>query len=409
MTDKFEKIIAIGFLVGVVVCISIISLGSLTNKEGAILSLLLTILSVIASWIFARMYSDSQHAQAITEVKEMHNENLRTYALKAAEKVNNLSQQLNRLSVYIEEELQNTDHDSDTEALSSKEERLESTIHMIAMLKSVNDTSLSDWQGVIGEEIEEQREEQVEREEELRDLVARVERLWTENQNDGISETDVNQKINSLRKEIKVAVGSISGTHITPSRVKSKTRRTIDMNCPNCGEESSYEQRARKNSAKPIVCGGCSVALISRFNPEIDEFYIEQAGPKEELLSCPNDKCKEPFKVMLDTQSHSKTSISCDSCEKIVTIKRDVSGEALTSIAKLASSERVVDEEFINKVDELLPDQPWPKHVHKAISAKTGSSKAATQKAIRELIRRGIYKEQIDGKLYELNEVSQVK
>lgn len=51
MSNKFEKIIASGFLLGVAVCVGIISLGSLSAKEGAILSLLLTIMSVMASWI----------------------------------------------------------------------------------------------------------------------------------------------------------------------------------------------------------------------------------------------------------------------------------------------------------------------------------------------------------------------
>ncbi len=83
---KLEKNVAILLSIGVTICVLIIALGSLSAKESAILSLLLTILSVMASWIFSTIHSSSQHAEAISEVKEMHNENLRTYALKAAEK-----------------------------------------------------------------------------------------------------------------------------------------------------------------------------------------------------------------------------------------------------------------------------------------------------------------------------------
>jgi hypothetical protein len=39
------------------------------------------------------------------------------------------------------------------EALQAREERIESAIHLIRTLKSVNDTSLSDWEGVIGDEL----------------------------------------------------------------------------------------------------------------------------------------------------------------------------------------------------------------------------------------------------------------
>lgn len=404
MSDRFEKIIASVFLAGVIVCIVIISFGTLSNKEGATLSLLLTILSVIASWIFARIYAESQHEKAIAEVKELHNENLRTYALKAAEKVNNLSQQLNRLSLYIEEELQNSEYDGDSEALSAKEERLESAIHMIGMLKSINDTSLSDWQGVIGDEIEEQREEQEERAEELRTLVERVERLWSENQAESVSATDLNNKINSLRKEIKVAVGGLSGSHIPSTRTKKKVRREVETVCPNCKTSNPYVQRARKNSVKNIVCPECSVTLISRYSPEIDDFQVDQAGPKEESVYCPNGECKHPFKVMLDVQPHAKSIVACDSCGEKVGLKRKIDGSVSISVPQGNSFGGVIDEEFLDRVDELLPEQPWPKDTHKAIASKLNSSNGSVQKAIKELIRRGSYKEQIDGKLYELKE-----
>lgn len=404
MPERFEKIIAGGFLLGVVVCVFIISLGSLTNKEGAILSLLLTILSVIASWIFARLYAESQHSQAISEVKEMHNENLRTYALKAAEKVNNLSLQLNRLSVYIEEELQNSDYESDSEALSAKEERLESAIHIIAMLKSVNDTSLSDWQGVIGDEIEEQREEQEERVQELEALVEKVERLWSENKTESVSAAELNNKINSLRKEIKVAVGGFSGSHLPTTRVKKKVRREIEIHCPSCGTLNPYVQRARTNSVKNVVCQSCSVTMVSRYVPDTDDFKVDQAGPKEERLSCPNQECKQPFKVMLDVLPHSKSLISCDRCSRKIGLKRKIDGSVSVSLTEGHSFDGLVDEEFITQVDQLLPEQPWPKDVHKAIAATLNSSNAAVQKAIRQLIIQGKYKEQIDGVLYELKE-----
>ncbi len=121
------------------------------------------------------MYSASQHKAAIEEVQEVHRTNLRTYALKAAEKVTNLSNELSRLSTYLQQELDYTDYRNTEEKLQAKEERLESAIHLLSTLKSVNDTSLSDWQGVIGDELAVQREETKEREQELRAMLLEVE------------------------------------------------------------------------------------------------------------------------------------------------------------------------------------------------------------------------------------------
>ena len=100
-----------------------------------------------------------------------HRTNLRTYALKAAEKVTNLSNELSRLSAYLQQELDYTDYRNTEEELQAKEERLESAIRLLSTLKSVNDTSLSDWQGVIGDELAEQREQIHEREQELRETL----------------------------------------------------------------------------------------------------------------------------------------------------------------------------------------------------------------------------------------------
>lgn len=107
----------------------------------------------------SHIYAQTSQKLAVQEVKEFHQANLRTYALKAAEKVNNLSNELNLLSVYLQQELDSADYDSTDEELLAKEERLESAIHIINTLKSVNDTALSDWEGVIGDELDQQRVE----------------------------------------------------------------------------------------------------------------------------------------------------------------------------------------------------------------------------------------------------------
>lgn len=99
----FVRLLLFGaFVAGTVVCIYVIYEHALTEREAAMFGVLLTILSTLASWIITDLYGSSQYRRAITEVREEYRGNLRTYALKAAEKVNNLSNELGRLSGYLE-------------------------------------------------------------------------------------------------------------------------------------------------------------------------------------------------------------------------------------------------------------------------------------------------------------------
>src|SRR5437868_228161 len=123
-------LVILGLIAGGAECLNLIAGSQLTNREAALLGLLLAILSVLASWIITHMYSESQSANLIKDVQEQHRANLKTYALKAAEKVNNLSNELNKLSLYLDEELSYTDYPNAEAELSSKEERIESAIHI---------------------------------------------------------------------------------------------------------------------------------------------------------------------------------------------------------------------------------------------------------------------------------------
>jgi transcription elongation factor Elf1 len=395
---KLEQNVAIALSIGVSICVAIIAFGSLSAKESAILSLLLTILSVMASWIFSTIHSSSQHAEAISEVKEMHNENLKTYALKAAEKVNNLSDQLNRLSLFLEDELQDDD-----EKIIDGKQRILSAIHMIAMLKSVNDTSLSDWQGVIGEEIEEHRKEVVEKEKELVNLMDKVEHLWGSYEQETITAEIVDKRVNQLKREMKTLAGNMAGTHISIPRVRKQTKRDLRYSCPSCEHDVNYIQRAKNGSAKPLVCDNCSVSLISIYDVKSDDFILNISGPKLEEFNCPS--CKENTSGTVDTRPHQKSTISCGQCDQSITLTRLTTGKVGITLATQDSHDgTVINDEFILQVKLELPTQPWPKNVHKQVANKLSVSHASVQKAITALILQGEVKDQKDGVLYDIVE-----
>lgn len=142
----------------------------------------------------------------------------RTYALKAAEKVTNLSKELSRLSTYLQEELQYTEYRSAEEELFAKEGRIESAIHILGSLPSINDTSLSEWQEVIGAELDEQRQTEEVRAEalgELTDRLAALERASTEN----VPVTE-DLEIKALKCEVRALVADINGISFRPKRAR---------------------------------------------------------------------------------------------------------------------------------------------------------------------------------------------
>lgn len=58
------------------------------------------------------------------------------------------------------------------------------------------------------------------------------------------------------------------------------------------------------------------------------------------------------------------------------------------------------DQDFLDRVATLLPQQPWPKNIHKEIATSLEVSRRKVQQAINQLIRQGKFLPQIEGVLY---------
>lgn len=133
-------------------CLWKINSGTPTATESLLFAFILTICTTIASLLITQYYAEKSSRRE-----------LRTFAKKAAEKVTNLSKQMDMLAVALQQELDDSDYESPKEALQAREMTIESTVRMLNTLKSVNDGSLSDWQGVIGQEITAQKQEREKR------------------------------------------------------------------------------------------------------------------------------------------------------------------------------------------------------------------------------------------------------
>jgi uncharacterized membrane protein (DUF485 family) len=402
MSNFVKFAIVIAFLIGIGFCIYFIGTGNLSTREGALLSIVLTILAILATWIITHIYSQSQYKKAIQEAQESHRTNLRTFGLKAQEKVNNLSTQLSRLAAYLEESLEESDDERPREDLLSKQERIESAIHMINILKSVNDTTLSDWEGVIGDELEEQRELQAEREEELKKNIESLEETISESQMNTRQFTEdstqvLAKKIDSLRKELRSTTLSLG---LSPIRLvrpsKKEPRQAVETHCPACGASVAYKQRANPKSIKAFRCEACGAKLFSRYDAE-KGFTVDIRRVVTEQVACP--LCKTICDVELDIYPSSSLAVQCSNCHAQMTITRTTDGIGINA-QQIGIENKVLTEDIIELVKNNLPSQPWPTGINKSVADKLGLPRQVVADATRKLIRRGVFNLQFDGKIY---------
>lgn len=397
----FTQVIVGILVIGVIGCLIYISCAQLSSREAALVSIILTLLSIAASYITSKYFSEKGHKEALEEVKAQHIENLKTYAINAAEKVDNLSKELHRLTIFLEDELTKEYGDA-SQGFRSRTDKIDSAIHIIETLKSVNDTSLSDWRGVIPEELEEKDEEQFERETELKELIDRIEELsQIESAAKAKGETVFEHEIDSLRQQLIEVSRRIDGVRIRPKKVSNKPlKETVSIACPSCKSQLSYKQRPMDKSFKPINCQACGAKFTARWY--VDKgFILEPDVEKDENIVCP--ACEHSFAARLSSLVFATKQLTCPSCNAIIKITRNINGVKANKMSGPRPAPKLIaelTEVTIGIVEKAMPPQPWPKGIHKKVIAELGISKHVFDQAIQELIRRGVFQPQIDGVIY---------
>lgn len=390
----FLKTVVVLFMLVIVVSIVVLANTELTARESGLLGILLTLLSVVAGAIITHLYSASSHQAAIEEVRDYHQKNLRTYALKAAEKVNNLSKELGRLVAYLEEEVPSSSNGI-AEELQILEERIHSTIHIINTLKSVNDTSLSDWQGVIGDELNEQREEEEEREQQLRELIDRFEELEEGQTIDKQRNAEIiRNEIDMMKKELRQLISQYASSAYLPRHLRHQPT-LHDAACPICGNTIRYKQKPKPGKKKSITCRACETALISEYT-ENEGFILRRRQSISETVQCPT--CKNTLAIDLDELVGANDTVKCANCEQNIRVSRTADGLGV-AILDQPKIKTAVTEELVEKVREKLPAQPWPKQIHRTVAEQLGIPSQIVQKAIQQLILKGIFHDQVDGQI----------
>ena len=386
-------VILILSIIGIIIWLS---LKGLTTNETTLLSVLLTVISIIATWVVSNFFSFASHKATIEEVKTEYQNNLRTYALNASEKVDNLSNELTKLALYLQEEL-DKDEDNEEYALMSKVERLNSAIHIVNTLKSINDTSLSDWKGVIGDELEEREEEREEREEKLFELTDKIEEILETRDKTEIFDTheiaSIRRQLNQISHSINLPVKRI------PRKSKKAPKDKITKPCENCEATLSYSQRTNPNSHKVVKCNVCTTRYLSRYETEKGFYLI--ADSKENIeFECPN--CDSKLTEELSNLPYSKINCTCNECNTEIKLTRAIGGNTKASVVQ-NTKKRVkgqISEEILQKVIDTLPEQPWPTGIHRTVGEKLGYSNNFIFRCISNLVENGRLLPQYNGVVF---------
>lgn len=263
---------------------------------------------------------------------------------------------------------------------------------MLESLRSINDTSLSDWQGVIGEELDEQRElakEQAEMLKAVSDRLSAIEGANTAT----VPFVAASTEIDEIKKQIRALAADMSG-----GAFRSKQRpnfQQIETACPVCKVSLSYKQRAKDGDRKAIQCKGCATNLISAFNGE-SGFSLKVRENLPEPISCPT--CSADQIVYVDEWPSASTTLVCESCSAALRVSRADGGETLKITAvNPARSTETLTPELIEAVRQALPAQPWPKGIHQVIAESLTIKATVVQKAMQHLIRTGVFMDQLNG------------
>lgn len=388
----YATILVLALLLSLILII--LSYATLSNRESALFGTVLTFVSILAGGLITHSYAQKSNKKAIEELADFHQRNLRTYALKAAEKVNNLSKELTRLSSYLESDLEETEYRSVEEELLAKKERFESVIHMLITLKSVNDTSLSDWQGVIGEEIYEQRVEEAKRTEELNEILERFSVLESAYSNAQKFDPAILQhSLNEVKRDLRSLASEVVGAPI--KRFTDKKFSLVNQKCPSCSNVISYRQKEKESQPKALTCNICQTNLISEYS-EAKGFKIHLRKSLSEDISCPS--CEQFLNIELDEWPTASTTVNCINCDEAIRISRSTNG-LKTNLIQQQKSKYPLTPEIIEAIRDAMPGQPWPRGIHKTVAETVNLPHQQVQRAIQHLIRMGIFLDQVDGQV----------
>jgi len=379
-------IVTIGLVVGILIALCIAGSRELTNTESVLLGILLSSASMLVSWLATHLYSQISLRDTIKQATDSNTESIRSLGVRAAEKVLNLSSELQRLIDAMSTALDDAEEMEGTKLPTMLlRERVMSAIHNLDTLKSMNDTFLSDWRGVIGDEIDRQHalEQQIETLEiELSNQIRERNSL----QEDLVSPGDLTAIQSRIAEtEHRLTNMIISLPFKVPPKPKKSQKETVTVTCASCESANDIQLRLRKGAKKLVKCKACECYSLVKVidNDEMDIVPIPMYKYFGECPLCSSDIDKE-------VANHPGASVSfeCYSCGSKLILSKSTEGANLR-IPK--GYRKQTPQKLVELVLDKLPQQPWPQHVHKTIAKELGISNGAASRAIGKLIESGAF------------------
>jgi len=356
----------------IIVLIVMLSRGQTTGNEGLLLSILLTIFSILGSWLITHAFYQGDRSQQIAEVKAEYEANLKTYAVKASEKIINLSDQMGKLIEFID------DNEDGQEDLSYPllRERMRAASHIMSTLQSMSETSLSDWEGVIGEQLARRRMLAEERDYDINFILESMKQTFVEGQRE------------NLDAEFKKIYRDLKGLVRTPTALPpAATRSYTVLPCPNCDADVKIRLNKKRKPTRGLYsCSACQ-SDVAAFGETSGVIRLEVRRPIDEMIRCV--ECHAEFPVALDNAIGGSTQADCPNCETHLTVSRSPVGVNAWETGTQRGERRALRPEFLEQVAMLLPPEPWPAGTHKDIAQKLGVSNTSVTTAIKALMAQG--------------------
>lgn len=383
--DLIPIVIVAALSIGIIVALVIAGKRDLTATESLLLGILLSAASMLVSWLVTHIYSQANLDDAIKQATDSNTENMRNYAVKAAEKVLNLSNELQRLIDALSgacDEADDLNGYKDSAVLL--QERISAAVHNLETLRSMNDTFLSDWRGVIGEEID----RQIALEKQIESLADELDQQRTEHEllSSSVVSPDVLEKleeqINETKQLLSKKMTALPFKVATPS---PKKKRDIVVDCPSCEQANKVKFRRRKGARKLMTCSRCGCYSEVR-GLDAEEIQVTVVGVQKYSEKCP--LCEASIEGELPDFPGAMKRTTCGNCETAVLASRTNAG---INVRLDNSSKARVPKRLADEVRKLLPERPWPTYIHKSIAKELGMSNNQVCRIISAFIEDGLY------------------
>lgn len=239
----------------------------------------------------------------------------------------------------------------------------------------MNDTFLSDWRGIIGEDLEKQEEIESELEE-LYDKLEQVESMSTHH-DDALKALP--EQLSKISSKLSEDVRRLSSASPIPIRWAHKRRIEALIKCESCGTETETKVLLRPGYSKVFRCENCR-----RFNTvtvQADGTLASKlVETKDETITC--SICDNQFSISYPLHDNYLWQIECTRCSSIMQARVKDGGLIVTQAEKIGKA-------FIGLLERLGKEQTISPEFVSSVAGELGISKSKVRQGYSILYRLG--------------------